>query len=70
VRIAFPFQTAETVNETAQQRQLTLDMLFEGRSTERRNRLIWGDKKYVLHSLWMYPQYTFLAFILSTCQNL
>ncbi|MBV9021199.1 MAG: site-specific DNA-methyltransferase [Ktedonobacteraceae bacterium] len=51
VRIALPFQTVETVNETAQQRQLTLDTLFAGRETEWRNRLIWGDKKYVLPSL-------------------
>ncbi len=51
VRIALPFQTVETVNETAQQRQLTLDMLFAGRETEWRNCLIWGDKKYVLPSL-------------------
>ncbi len=51
VRIALPFQTVETVNETAQQRQLTLDMLFAGHETEWRNRLIWGDKKYVLPSL-------------------
>jgi type III restriction enzyme len=51
VRIALPFQTVETVNETAQQRQLTLDMLFAGRETEWRNRLVWGDKKYVLPSL-------------------
>ncbi|MBV9690626.1 MAG: hypothetical protein JO202_13065 [Ktedonobacteraceae bacterium] len=51
VRIALPFQTVETVNETAQERQLTLDMLFAGRETEWRNRLIWGDKKYVLPSL-------------------
>jgi adenine-specific DNA-methyltransferase len=51
VRIALPFQTVETVNETAQERQLTLDMLFAGHETEWRNRLIWGDKKYVLPSL-------------------
>src|SRR6266568_6309540 len=51
VRIELPFQTVETVNETAQQRQLTLDMFFAGRETEWRNRLIWGDKKYVLPSL-------------------
>ena len=51
VRIALPFQTVETVNETAQQRQLTLDMLYAGQETEWRNRLIWGDKKYVLPSL-------------------
>ena len=51
VRIALPFQTVETVNETAQERQLTLDMMFANRPTEWRNRLIWGDKKYVLPSL-------------------
>ncbi len=51
IRIELPFQTVETVNETAQQRQLTLDMLFAGRPTEWRNRLIWGDKKYALPSL-------------------
>jgi adenine-specific DNA-methyltransferase len=51
IRIELPFQTVETVNETAQQRQLTLDRLFSGEETEWRNRLIWGDKKYVLPSL-------------------
>jgi adenine-specific DNA-methyltransferase len=51
VRIELPFQTVETVNETAQERQLTLDRLFSGQETEWRNRLIWGDKKYVLPSL-------------------
>jgi adenine-specific DNA-methyltransferase len=51
VRIALPFQTVETVNETAQQRQLTLDLFAAGRPTDWRNRLIWGDKKYVLPSL-------------------
>jgi len=55
VRIALPFQTVETVNETAQERQLTLDMLFAGRETKWRNRLIWGDKKYVLPSL--FPEF-------------
>ena len=51
VRIALPFQTVETVNETAQQRQLTLDLFAAGRPTDWRNRLIWGNKKYVLPSL-------------------
>ena len=51
VRIVLPFQAVETVNETAQQRQLTLDMYAAGRETEWRNSLIWGDKKYVLPSL-------------------
>src|SRR5437867_3692978 len=51
VRIALPFQTIETVNESAQDRQRTLEMFAQGRETEWRNRLIWGDKKYVLPSL-------------------
>jgi hypothetical protein len=44
VRIQLPFQTVETVNESAQQRQLTLDRLFAGEETEWRNRLIRGIK--------------------------
>jgi len=51
LRVALPFQTVETVNESAQQRQRTLDLFAAGRDTEWRNRLIWGDKKYVLPSL-------------------
>src|SRR5438034_95051 len=51
VRIALPFQTIETVNENVQERQRTLELLARGRETEWRNRLIWGDKKYVLPSL-------------------
>jgi adenine specific DNA methylase Mod len=51
VRIALPFQTIETVNESAQDRQRTLEMFSAGRESEWRNRLIWGDKKYVLPSL-------------------
>jgi len=51
LRVALPFQTVETVNESAQQRQLTLDLFSKGRDAEWRNRLIWGDKKYVLPSL-------------------
>jgi adenine-specific DNA-methyltransferase len=51
VRIALPFQTVETVNESVQDRQRTLDLLASGRDAEWRNRLIWGDKKYILPSL-------------------
>src|SRR6266478_7438666 len=51
VRIALPFQTIETVNESAQDRRLNLELFASGRDTEWRNRLIWGDKKYVLPSL-------------------
>jgi len=50
-RIALPFQTVETVNESSQQRQRALDLFGAGRDPEWRNRLIWGDKKYVLPSL-------------------
>jgi adenine-specific DNA-methyltransferase len=50
LHVALPFQTIETVNETAQDRQKNL---FQPLSQEQpwRNRLIWGDKKYVLPSL-------------------
>ncbi|MBI5566649.1 MAG: site-specific DNA-methyltransferase [Chloroflexi bacterium] len=51
LRVALPFQTIETVNESAQQRQMALDLFSAGRDAEWRNRLIWGDKKYVLPSL-------------------
>ncbi len=51
VRIALPFQTVETVNESARDRARTLDLFTSGKPTEWRNRLIWGDKKYVLPSL-------------------
>lgn len=51
VRIALPFQTVETVNESAQDRQRNLELFSSGRDLEWRNRLIWGDNKYVLPSL-------------------
>ncbi|MGO9641149.1 MAG: site-specific DNA-methyltransferase [Candidatus Acidiferrales bacterium] len=51
VRIALPFQNIETVNESAQDRRRNLELFSSGRDTEWRNRLIWGDKKYVLPSL-------------------
>jgi len=54
VRIALPFQTIETVNESIQQRQKALDFAAaepNAQYNEWRNRLIWGDKKYVLPSL-------------------
>jgi 16S rRNA G966 N2-methylase RsmD len=49
-RIALPFQTVETVNESAADRDRMQDLFASGRPTEWRNRLIWGDKKYVLPS--------------------
>src|SRR6266568_3096069 len=51
VRIELPFQTVETVNESVQERQRTLELSSSGNGPEWRNRLIWGDKKYVLPSL-------------------
>ena len=50
-RVALPFQTVETVNESAQERQRSLDFFAADRPADWRNRLIWGDKKYVLPSL-------------------
>ena len=50
-RVLLPFQTVETVNQSAQQRQLALTAAGRGQESEWRNRLIWGDKKYVLPSL-------------------
>ena len=41
----------ETVNESAEERQRTLDLYATGDEGDWRNRLIWGDKKYVLSAL-------------------
>jgi adenine-specific DNA-methyltransferase len=51
LRVALPFQTIETVNESAQDRQKGFQFGAGFRQEEWRNRLIWGDKKYVLASL-------------------
>lgn len=51
MRIALPFQTIETVNEGTEARLRSLELFASGRETGWRNRLIWGDKKYVLPSL-------------------
>ena len=51
LRASLPFQTIEAVNEGIQERQKALDLFGAGKPTEWRNRLIWGDKKYVLPSL-------------------
>src|SRR5580700_5077891 len=56
VRIELPFQTVETVNESVQERQRTLELSSSGHDPEWRNRLVWGDKKYVLPSL--SPEFT------------
>jgi adenine-specific DNA-methyltransferase len=49
MKVALPFQDVETVNESAQDRELSL--LGLGSGPLNRNRLIWGDKKYVLPAL-------------------
>lgn len=51
LRVSLPFQTVETINESAQERQRSLDLFARGGDSEWRNRLIWGDKKYVLPAL-------------------
>ena len=51
VRLALPFQEVETVNESAQTRTRMLDLFACNQPGEWRNRLIWGDKKYVLPAL-------------------
>ncbi|HPD16652.1 MAG TPA: site-specific DNA-methyltransferase, partial [Planctomycetota bacterium] len=51
LRVALPFQDVETVNESRQERLKGLLDFSQGRKAEWRNRLIWGDKKYVLPSL-------------------
>jgi adenine-specific DNA-methyltransferase len=50
LKVALPFQTVETVNESAQERQRSL-FFDEPHSTDWRNRLIWGDNKYSLSAL-------------------
>jgi len=49
-RVALPVQTVETINESAQERQRSL-FSTESQDIDWRNRLIWGDKKYVLPAL-------------------
>jgi adenine-specific DNA-methyltransferase len=52
IKVQLPLQTIETINESSQERQRSLERFINGRdNTEWRNRLIWGDKKYVLPSL-------------------
>ena len=51
LRVALPFQTVETVNESREVRLQGLLRFDTGGDPEWRNRLIWGDKRYVLPSL-------------------
>jgi hypothetical protein len=46
LRVALPFQTVETVNESAQQRQIALDLFSAGRDAEWRNRLRYSQMRY------------------------
>ena len=50
-KIALPFQTVETVNEDTRARERSLNLFESGEAGDWRNRLIWGDKKWVLPSL-------------------
>lgn len=50
LRVALPFQTVETINESTRDRQRNL-LLEPAAAYDTRNRLIWGDEKYVLPSL-------------------
>ena len=51
LRVKLPFQTSETINASAKQRQMLLDFSPSGKPQGWFNRLIWGDKKYTLPSL-------------------
>jgi adenine-specific DNA-methyltransferase len=55
--LELPFQTIETINESKADREARLSSLFQNKTTIATpyNRLIWGDKKYVLPSL--LPEY-------------
>ena len=50
-KIALPFQTVETINEDTRARERSLSLFESGEAGDWRNRLIWGDKKWVLPSL-------------------
>ena len=45
LRIALPFQTIETVNESAQERIRTLDLFAQSKPTKWRNRLIYRSQR-------------------------
>ncbi len=47
LKVSLPFQTIETVNESNNERTIQRSLFASGRETEWRNRLIWGDKKYI-----------------------
>ena len=51
LRLRFHFRPSKPSTSPAQERQQSLDFFAAARPTEWRNRLIWGDKKYVLPAL-------------------
>jgi adenine specific DNA methylase Mod len=52
LKITLPLQTVETINESSQERQKSIELfLHREQPATWRNRLIWGDKKYILPSL-------------------
>jgi len=52
LKIPLPLQTVETINESTQERQKSIELfLRRGQVATWRNRLIWSDRKYVLPSL-------------------
>lgn len=51
VRIALLFQTVEDVNKSVQDRRCNSELFAGWRDSEWRNRLIWGDREFVLPSL-------------------
>ena len=51
-RVSWPFQTIETVNESKVDREKQRDLFYQKKETDSwRNRLIWGDNKYIMSSL-------------------
>ncbi len=50
-KLALPFQTIETEGEDTRARMRSLSLFEDGEPSDWRNRLIWGDKKWVLPSL-------------------
>ncbi len=51
-RVSWPFQTIETVNESKFDREKQRDLFYQKKDeTGWKNRLIWGDNKYIMSSL-------------------
>ena len=51
-KVSWPFQTIETVNESKADREKQRDLFYQKKEAGPwRNRLIWGDNKYVMASL-------------------